>query len=158
MKSNQGTSLMAGLVATLVNLPMMYFVSPYEAEPMDIAAPLEAWLGGSWTAGTVAHLMVGALVLPALYARFVCTRLPGIPAARGVAWGVFLWIVTQVVVVPAMGAGFFAAWSGGFAASMSSLIVHLIYGLVFGVLAGGPRRAVSYPRYAFRTAEAAHAG
>lgn len=159
MKPNAGTSLMAGLVATVVNMLTLYFVSPYDTGPMDIAVPLAALLGGSWIAGTVAHLMIGGLVLPACYARFVYSRLPGTPAARGVTWGVFLWIVAQMVVVPLMGGGFFNTWSGGLPAVMSSLVGHLVYGLILGVLAGGQRRAVPYRRHAFRTAlEAQRAG
>ncbi|MCI0462368.1 MAG: hypothetical protein L0Z62_35905, partial [Gemmataceae bacterium] len=59
----------------------------------------------------------------------------------GITWGVILWVLAQVVVMPMMGAGLFSANAGGLMAAMGSLLGHLVYGGLLGFFAGSPRVA-----------------
>ena len=81
--------------------------------------------------------MTGVVV--AVYGLFVYRGLIGSTAIRGMTWGLLVWIVAQMVVMPLLGSGFFGARTGGFFSIIDSLVGHMVYGLLFGVLAGGAR-------------------
>lgn len=68
--------------------------------------------------------------------------LPGGPLVKLAAWGV-LWLVSQAVVMPMKGGGFFSMAMGGMLAVMGSLMGHLLYGVVLGGIAGGPEKAAA---------------
>jgi len=155
MKTDICRACLGGFLGTIVVTCMVAFASPtLVGGPSDIAAVLAPLMGGSWLAGLAMQFAVGTLILPTLYLALLDRRLPGGPALRGFAWGLMLWVFSQAVVIPAMGCGFFGAAAGGFRVAADSLIGHLAYGLVLGMLAGSPdelifsaRRAIaSQPR------------
>ena len=155
MKVDVCRACLAGFLGTIVVTCMVAFASPtMVGGPSDIAAALASLMGGSWLAGLTMHFAVGTLVLPIVYLALLDRRLPGGPALRGIAGGLMLWALSQAIVIPATGGGFFSAAAGGFKAVADSLIGHLAYGLVLGVLAGRPdelafstrRTLVSQPR------------
>jgi hypothetical protein len=116
---------------------MMYRVAPMMlGHPMDIAQLLGSILGGKWWAGMVMHFVNGAVIFPLIYAFLLHGVLPGSSAVKGITWGVALWLLAQVVVMPMMGAGFF---SGSVMAAMGSLIGHVAYGWLLGWIAGSPK-------------------
>ena len=138
MRPNFSRAFVAGFAGTLVITLMMYFVSPWmTGGPMDIASLLGILFGGSWAAGIVAHAVIGTLILPALYCFLFFRLLTGSPAVRGMSWGLILWFVSQAAVMPLLGAGLFSDRIGGLSVALDSLIGHLAYGLVFGLIAGG---------------------
>lgn len=129
-------AMLGGAVGTVGMTLMMYFVAPHmTGRTMDIAAELGSMMGVSWALGMVAHFANGVVVFPALYALVLRNRLPGAGAMRGAVLGVLLWIFAQAVVMPMIGAGFFAA-NLGIKSAVSSLIGHLIYGIPIGAVAG----------------------
>jgi len=135
----------AGFLGTVVITLTMYFVSPWmTGGPMDMAETLGSYMGQSWTAGLIAHFVIGTLVLPWLYASFLFERLSGAPAVRGMTWGLFLWLMSQAAFMPVMGGGFFSSESGGAMAVGGSLAGHLLYGLILGSLAGVERPAFAH--------------
>lgn len=139
MKTDICRACLGGFLGTIVVTCMVAFASPtLVGGPSDIAAVLASLMGGSWLAGLAMHFGVGSVFLPLLYLALLDRRLPGGPALRGSAWGLMLWIVSQAVVIPATGGGFFSAAAGGFMVAADSLIGHLTYGLVLGMLAGSP--------------------
>ncbi len=143
MKMDICRACLAGFLGTIVVTCMVAFASPtMVGGPSDIAAVLASLMGGSWLAGLAMHFTVGTLFLPIVYLVLLDRRLPGGPALRGTAWGLMLWVVSQAVVIPATGGGFFSAAAGGFKVVADSLIGHLAYGLVLGVLAGRPNELV----------------
>jgi hypothetical protein len=81
------------------------------------------------------HFVNGAVIFPAIYAYALYDRVPGSPAIKGTAWGVALWLVAQTVVMPMMGAGLFSSAMGGMMAAMGSLIGHVLYGSLLGIIA-----------------------
>ena len=139
MKTKLFRACFAGFLGTIVVTGMVTFASPtLVGGPSDIASVLARMLGGSWLAGMAMHFIVGTVVLPVLYVALVNRRLPGGPAVRGAAWGFALWVVSQLIVSPLAGSGFFGSAVNGVRALADSLIGHLVYGLVLGVFAGDP--------------------
>jgi len=136
-------TILGGFVGTAVMTLMMYFVAPMMlGKPMDIAAMLGGMLGGSWAMGLLMHFANGSIVFPLIYAYGLYRLLPGEPWLRGTIWGLILWLLAQVVVMPMMGAGVFSAHAGGLMAVMASLIGHVVYGALLGGIAGrGEERA-----------------
>ncbi|MGH7732033.1 MAG: DUF6789 family protein [Candidatus Eiseniibacteriota bacterium] len=150
MKTKLFRACFAGFLGTIVVTCMVTFASPtLIGGPADLAALLAGLLGGSWLAGLGMHFTVGTLVLPLTYLALLDRRLPGGPAVRGAASGVAFWLISQTVLIPAAGGGFFSATSGGLHLAADSLIGHLAYGLVLGILAGEPNERVFGMRQEF---------
>jgi hypothetical protein len=149
MRTRFGRACLAGFLGTIVVTGMVTFASPYMiGGPSDIAAVLASLIGGSWLAGMAMHFTVGTLLLPTLYLALLDRRLPGGPALRGLAWGGLLWLVSQAIVIPANGGGFFSVAAGGLHVVADSLLGHLAYGVVVGVLAGRPNELAFSVRHA----------
>ncbi len=139
MRPKLGRALLAGLVSTILITFVMYVVSPLmTGKRLDVAGMLGGLLGGNWMAGMIAHFVIGTVVLPAVYVLFLYRWLSGTPVARGLTWGVALWLVAQTVVMPLMGGGLFSMEAGGLMVALSSLLGHSVYGLTLGLLTGGP--------------------
>lgn len=139
-----GRTVLGGVAGTAAMTIMMYGVAPMMGLRMDIAAMLGSMLGGSWAAGMAMHLMNGVVIFPAIYTFALYDRLPGAPVARGTAWGLALWLMAQVVVMPMMGAGLFSSAAGGMMAAMGSLVGHVLYGSLLGVLASAPEPGLAH--------------
>jgi uncharacterized membrane protein YagU involved in acid resistance len=107
--------------------------------PMDIAKMLGSMLGDNWWVGMVMHFANGTIVFPLIYAFLLYGLLPGSPVVKGITWGLVLWFLAQVVVMPMMGAGFFSANAGGMMAAMGSFLGHLAYGCLLGLIAERPK-------------------
>jgi len=135
---------LGGFIGTLVMTMMMYVVAPMMGLHMDIAAMLGSMLGGSWSVGLMMHFVNGAVIFPAIYAYALYAHLPGSPAIRGTIWGVVLWLIAQTMVMPMMGAGIFSSAMGGAMAAMGSLIGHILYGSLLGVIASAPEPWVAH--------------
>jgi hypothetical protein len=126
---------LGGFAATLAITMMMYLIAPMMGLNMDIAQMLGSMLGGSWWAGMLMHFMLGTVVFPLAYSFVLYHFLPGSPVVKGITFGAALWLVAQIVVMPMMGAGFFSSNAGGMMASIGSLMGHLLFGSVLGLLA-----------------------
>ena len=135
---------LGGFVGTAVMTTMMYLVAPMMGLHMDIAEMLGSVLGGSWAAGLMMHVINGGLIFPAIYAYALYDRVPGSPMVKGTAWGVALWLIAQGMVIPMMGGGLFSSNMGGLMAAMGSLVGHVMYGSVLGVVAVAPEPRVAH--------------
>ena len=129
-------AILGGVVGTAAMTAMMYFVAPMMGLHMDIAAMMGSMLGDSWAAGMVMHVLNGVVIFPAIYAFVLYDRLPGSAVMKGTTWGVVLWLMAQVVVMPMMGGGLFSSAMGGMMAAMGSLAGHVLYGGLLGAVAG----------------------
>ena len=138
MRPNLMRAITGGVLGTAVMTAMMYFVAPMMGLHMDIAQMLGSMLGNNWMAGMAMHVMMGAVLFPLMYVYALYAWLPGVPAVKGAAWGVILWLLAQAVVMPMMGAGFFSMAMGGMMAAVGSLMGHLLYGGILGAVAGAP--------------------
>ena len=131
-----GRTIGGGFVGTLEMTMMMYVVAPMMGLNMDVAAMLGGMLGIGWAGGMLMQFINGTIIFPLIYAFALYSRLPGSPALKGITWGVILWLAAQVVVMPMMGAGMFSAAMGGMMAAAGSLVGHVLYGALLGVIAG----------------------
>jgi uncharacterized membrane protein YagU involved in acid resistance len=138
MKPNLIKAIAGGLVGTVMLMLMMRFVAPIVVgHPMDIEGMLGNMMGGSRAMGLAAHLMNGVVIFPLVYAFLAFRYLPGQPVLKGALWGVVLWLVAEVMVMPMAGAGFFSSEIGGAKAAFAALMGHIIYGALLGFIAGG---------------------
>ncbi len=136
MTPHVGRAVLGGFVGTVAITMLMYLVAPMMmGQPMDIAAMLGSFVGGSWAGGMILHFLNGTIIFPLVYVYALYGVLPGGPTVKGVVWGVVLWVLAQVVVMPMMGGGLFSANAGGVPAVMGSLLGHLVYGALLGALA-----------------------
>jgi hypothetical protein len=77
-------ALVGGFVGTVVFTLMGQFVAPNViGQPMDVAALLAPVLGGSHTAGVIAHFVTGTVVFSIAYLIFGLRYLPGPAWLRG---------------------------------------------------------------------------
>jgi hypothetical protein len=136
MKPNIRRAVLGGFIGTLAITMLMYWGAPMMGlAKMDIAAMLGSMLG-SWTMGMVMHFVNGTIIFPLIYVHFLFRLLPGTAAAKGLTWGVILWVVAQAMVMPMMGLGFFSLKMGSMMPAAASLMGHIIYGLLLGWIAG----------------------
>ncbi|MBI4209032.1 MAG: hypothetical protein HY538_04920 [Deltaproteobacteria bacterium] len=130
MKINIKKGILAGILGTVAMTIVATFGAPMMGLPkMDIPGMLAGVMGGSVTLGWVAHFMIGTIL--AIGYAFVGDRLPGPSVIRGALYGVAPWLMAQIVVMPMMGMGFF---SGALAPAFGSLMGHLVYGAVVGLV------------------------
>ena len=136
MKLNIGRVILGGFVGTLAITFLMYIGAPMMGLPkMDIAAMLGRMLGG-WSMGMTVHFINGTIIFPLIYAYFLFGRLPGSPYLKGILWGVTLWVLAQLVVMPMMGAGIFGLKMAGMMSAAGSLVGHAVYGTLLGWIGG----------------------
>lgn len=111
------------LMAPVMGLPKMDMGNMLGTMNPVVALPY--WMG--W----VMHFMIGT-VLTGIYAAFFLTILPSNSWKRGLVWSLFPYVLAQVMVMPVMGMGFFSG--GNFGALFGSLLTHLAYGAVAGLV------------------------
>ena len=136
MKPNIGKTILGGLAGTVAITLLMYKGAPMMGLPeMDIAGMLGRMIGG-WTPGLMMHLVNGVVIFPLIYAYLLFSRLGGSPVVKGITWGVALWLMAQLVVMPMMGAGVFGLKMGGMMSAAASLMGHVVYGAILGWISG----------------------
>lgn len=141
--THPGKAIGAGFVATLVMTVLMYMAPMMGMPEMDIAGMLGNFLGIGWTMGMIVHFINGTIIFPLVYAYLIYRILPGSATARGVGWGLILFLLAQIVVMPMMGGGVFSsATPAPMMMVMGSLLGHLLYGAVLGKLAGSQYESV----------------
>ena len=126
-----GILLVGGLLGTPAMTVVMYMFAPVLGIHTDIVALLGEVLGG-WKMGMLVHILNGAIIFPAIFAFLLFRHLPGPPVVKGIEFGLLLWLTSQALVMPLMGAGFFSAHIGGFKAVAAALLGHLVYGGFLG--------------------------
>jgi uncharacterized membrane protein YagU involved in acid resistance len=133
-------AVLAGIAATAVETLMMYKgATMMIGQPMDIALELSNMMGVSWTVGMIMHVQLGIVIFPLAYASVMRQWLPGPNVARGILWGLVLWVVAMFVMSPMMGKGLFI---GGMPQGVAALLAHVVYGAILGAIVGnGATRA-----------------
>jgi uncharacterized membrane protein YagU involved in acid resistance len=111
---------------------LVYVLAPMMGMKMDIVEMLAETFGG-WRMGMLVHILNGALVFPLAFVFLFYRLLPGPPATKGVAFGVVLWLASQLIVMPIMGAGLFSAHVGGMKAVAALLFGNVLYGWLLGL-------------------------
>jgi uncharacterized membrane protein YagU involved in acid resistance len=91
---------------------------------------------GSWGMAMAMHFLNGTIIFPLIYAYALFANLPGSPYLKGLLWGLTLWMLAQIVVMPVMGAGLFGLRMGGWMPAFGSLMGHMVYGALLGWISG----------------------
>jgi uncharacterized membrane protein YagU involved in acid resistance len=129
-------AILGGFLATIAITFVMYFVAPLLlGAPMDVAKMLGDFLGTTRNIGMAVHYLNGTIVFPLIFIG-IFYALPGGATAKGILWGITLWFVSQAMVMPVVGAGFFSANAGGIGAILVSLLGHIVYGAILGAVTG----------------------
>jgi hypothetical protein len=142
---NVSKAILAGFIATLA-MTIIAYAAPMMGMPkMDFAATLgsvvnngqaPAPMSGMWWLGMIWHFIDGAIIFALIYAYLLYPVLPGSPWFRGTIWGMILWFLSQAIVMPMMGQGFFSTKTPeGMKIVAGSLIAHIIYGAILGAIA-----------------------
>jgi uncharacterized membrane protein YagU involved in acid resistance len=131
-KPNPGLVFMGAMLGTPAMTTLMCVLTPAFGVNADIATLLGEVLGG-WRMGMLVHTLNGAVIFPMAFVFLLYRLLPGSPIAKGITFGVLLWLTSQLVVMPIMGAGFFSAHIGGLKAAVASLSGHVVYGWSLGL-------------------------
>lgn len=136
MQKNFGKAVAAGLAGTLA-MTMLMLMAPMMGMPeMNIGKMLSGFMGIPEALGWAAHIMIGT-VLALIYVYVFSSKLPGNGLVRGALYGLVPWFVSQIMINPMMGAGIFASNTlAPIAMVMGSLMGHLVYGAVVGVVYG----------------------
>lgn len=140
MQPHPGRAIVAGFVATTaMTLALYVLVSVLAGQPLD-----SAMLGGAaaWTPAMVLQFFNGSITLPLIYVYLVFRFLPGEPWIRGALWGVTLWALTEIIVIPPVRDALSSVRSIGATAILvfGLLLVFLVYGSLLGWLAGAAYR------------------
>lgn len=140
---NLSRAIAAGFIGTLLMTIIMILAPAMGIPKMDIAAMLGSMFAGqppamgsgAWLVGFAMHLMIGIVVLSTGFA-LICNYLPTSSSlAKGFFFGVIVWLLAQLMVMPMMGAGLFSSHlPQGTMMAAGSLMGHLIYGGVVGLI------------------------
>jgi hypothetical protein len=128
---NTSRAVFAGVAGTALMTMLMLGAPIMGLPPMPVGEMLGAFLHIGAAAGWAMHVLIG-VVLAVGYAMFAVGRLRGPVAVRGMVYGVAVFLMAQLVVMPMMGAGVFSG--GNVPMIMGSLIGHLVFGTTVGVV------------------------
>jgi len=131
-RPNLSFVLVGGLLGTPAMSALTYVLAPVFGVNTDIVTMLGEMLGG-WRMGMLVHILNGAVIFPVVFVFLLYRFLPGSPITRGIVFGALLWLISEVLVMPIMGAGFFSAHIGGLKATVVSLLGHVVYGWFLGL-------------------------
>ena len=133
---NAARAVPAGLIATAVMTALLLIEPSIGLPNIAIGQILStalglgpAFLGSGAAIGWILHFTFG-VVFALAYAALFSPRLPGGPVGRGMAYGVLLFILAQLVFMPVVGGGLFS--HGDVEMLAGSLLGHLVYGAVLG--------------------------
>ena len=136
VKSKLPRALIGGFIGTALFTLMGMFIAPKVlGQPMDVVALIAPLLGGSHTAGVIAHFVTGTIVFPIAYLVLGIRWLPGPGWLRGALFLIPLYLGAMVVVMPFLGQGLFFDSAPK---AMVAFMGHVAFGMVMGAIIGKP--------------------
>ena len=132
--------MIAGFVATIVMTIMMLMKSKMGVMPelnpihmMTDMASSKLGIEAGPALGWGMHFMIGTVVWGGMFSVF-SGKIPGQSyLSKGLVFGVFAWSMMMVGPMPMGGAGFFGANLGAMAPFLT-LMMHLVFGAVLGLM------------------------
>jgi hypothetical protein len=120
---------------------IMLFLEPIlHSRSSTGAAALRAEVSNPHGLGLIVfHFFNGAIIYPLGFA-FFAAQLKAPWLVRGLFWGIIVWLLAGAVLMPILGFGFFGSTAGGLRLATTSLVAHLAYGAVQGLVAAIPPR------------------
>ncbi len=132
MKTKLIRGMVAGFVATVLLTALMVAKALTGFMPeLNLAALLSGVMHAPIWVGWITHFLIGTVVWGGLFA-VLAPRIPGSNCTiRGAIFGLGIWVLMMVVVLPLTGMGLFGGVYGA-AAPAVTLALHLVYGVVLG--------------------------
>jgi uncharacterized membrane protein len=132
--SNPIKGVVAGGVATAALSVVMLIIGTTGFQPQ--LAPTHLLLAlldapTEYTLGWILHSLSGSVLFGSLF-TYIEPRLGADSHAKsGILYGLILWLVTMLIVMPAAGVGYFGFQLSVFA-PLVALVLHVVYGAVLG--------------------------
>lgn len=143
-----GKGVVAGFVATVALSVVMILKQMLGFLPeldlirlLTVAAgvPDAMWIG--WTL----HFLIGTLAWGILFV-YLRPLMPGTSRTVQAVWfGALAWLLMMIVFMPAAEAGLFGQRLDGVTVAAATLVLHLVYGLVLGVVFAAMTRSEALP-------------
>lgn len=139
-----GKGVLGGVVATAVMSALMLIKGAMGLMPqLDVIQMLSKMMGVSPAMAWVVHFGIGAMW--GLLFALAYSVIPGASAVvKGMLLGAVAWLVMMLVVMPMAGVGLFGM-KMGLMAPMMTLLLHLIFGAVMGLVYGNPAKVATRP-------------
>ena len=131
---NSWKGVIAGFVAALVLAAIFVTLNAVGILPdLDIITLIDhlgsIGRGGAWAD----HFIVGALLWGPIFTAYDAMSLARPRWQKGLIFSVGAWVMMMLIFMPVVGGGLFG-WRFGIGASVGMLVLHLIYGIVLGVV------------------------
>lgn len=131
---NISAGLLAGFIATVVLSVLMMAKTMMGVMPeLDVIHMLAGMMGMPTIAGWLGHFMIGTIAWGGGFALLYGVIPGGSAVIKGVVFGVAAWLGMMIMVMPMAGAGLFGM-NFGIMAPMMTLVLHVIFGAVLGVV------------------------
>lgn len=128
--------MIAGLAATLVLSMIMVAKGMMGLMPeLNVIAMLGSMMNTTPVIGWLVHFVIGMIAWGIGFAAFFDILPRASNLTKGISFGVAAWILMMVGVMPMAGAGFFGL-NMGVMAPVMTLMLHVIYGAVLGLVFG----------------------
>jgi hypothetical protein len=133
--------VLGGLVATAVMTVMMLAAPMMGMPKMPIGNMLAGFMHLPVALGWAMHFVIGTM-LAAGYILLFRDLLPGNQVVKGMLFSLMPFFAAQLMVMPMMGMGFFSSYAPQASLLvMGSLLGHLVYGAVLGLVTGRSARS-----------------
>lgn len=116
--------IMKGMMGIMPELDVIAMLGKMSHDMMGMGGPAIAWL---------LHFMIGTVLWGVLFAALYSVWPGNSPVAKGIALGVLAWLLMMIGPMPMAGAGLFGM-KLGLMAPMMTLVLHIIYGAVLGLV------------------------
>ena len=127
--------ILGGIVATAVLSGLMLMKSAMGVMPqLDVIQMLSTMMGVSTAVAWMVHFGIGAM-WGALFALAYRVIPGGTAVVKGMLLLTGAWLVMMIMVMPMAGAGLFGMHMG-LMAPMMTLVLHLVFGVVLGLVYG----------------------
>ncbi|WP_017930480.1 DUF6789 family protein [Robiginitomaculum antarcticum] len=126
--------MIAGFIATLVLSAIMVMKSMMGLMPeLDVAAMLAGMLGGSIALGWLMHFVIGTVAWGGGFALIYKLIPSGNSIIKGIVFGLAVWLIMMVVMMPMAEKGLFGM-DLGIMAPVMTMMLHIIFGGVLGAV------------------------
>lgn len=134
------SGLIAGLVATIVLSALMILKAAMGLMPQVNAIRMLTHMGAVYVhtpavpvMGWIAHFVIGTILWGLIFAASY-RAWPGTAAiVKGIEFSIVAWLLMMLIVMPLAGAGLFGLRLG-LPAPVATLVLHIIYGAVLGIV------------------------
>ena len=142
--SNILKGMIAGFVATAVLSGLMVMKTMMGVMPeLDVVAMLTTMMGASSPVlGWIAHFIIGTMAWGILFALLDPNLPGGSHWLKGIVFGIGVWLLMMIAVMPMAGLGLFGM-ALGIMAPVMTLVLHIIFGAVLGGVYGAQRPAAA---------------